>query len=58
MQFLIVKFLPFTSIDKIIKKHLSFKSRLFLNPLNTTSLLTPFLIGSYHEISTCLANYY
>ena len=28
-----------------------------INPLNTTGLLTPFLIGSYHEICTCVANY-
>ena len=28
-----------------------------LNPLSTTGLLTPFLIGSYHEILTCLANH-
>ena len=28
-----------------------------LNPLGTTGLLTPFLIGSYHEMFTCSANY-
>ncbi len=27
------------------------------NPLSTTGLLTPFLIGSYLEIFTCVANY-
>ena len=29
----------------------------FFNPLGTTGLLTPFLIGSYHEMFTCSANY-
>ena len=28
-----------------------------LNPQSTTDPLTPFLIGSYHEISICIANY-
>ncbi len=28
-----------------------------LNPLSTTGLLTSFVIGSYHEIFTCLANH-
>ncbi len=28
-----------------------------LNPLSTTGLLTPVLIGSYHEMFTCVANY-
>ncbi len=28
-----------------------------LNLLSTTGLLTPFLIGSYHETITCLANH-
>ncbi len=27
------------------------------NPLSTTGLLTPFLIGSCHEMFTCVANY-
>ncbi len=31
---------------------------ILLNPLSTTGLLTPFLIGSYHELFTCLANHY
>ncbi len=29
-----------------------------INPLSTTGLLTPFLIGSYHELFTYLANHY
>ncbi len=29
----------------------------FINPLGTTGLLTPFLIGSYHEMFTSSANY-
>ncbi len=29
-----------------------------INPLSTTGLLTPFLIGSYHELFTNLANHY
>ena len=28
-----------------------------LNPLSTTGLLTPFLIGPYNELFTCIANY-
>ncbi len=28
-----------------------------INPLSTTGLLTPFPIGLYHEMFTCLANY-
>ena len=28
-----------------------------INPLGTTGLLTPYLIGSYHEMFTCVANY-
>ncbi len=27
------------------------------NPIIITGPLTPFVIGSYHEIYTCLANY-
>ncbi len=29
-----------------------------INPLSTTGLPTPFLIGSYHELFTYLANHY
>ena len=28
-----------------------------INPVTTTSLLTLFLIGPYHELFTCVANY-
>ena len=32
--------------------------QLVINPLSTTGLLTPFLIDSYHELITYLANHY
>ncbi len=34
----------------------SFQKQFSLNPLRTTGLLTPFLIGSYHEMFPCSAN--
>ncbi len=36
---------------------LCFSNTFMVNPLGTSGLLTPFLIGSYHEMFTCLANY-
>ncbi len=39
-------------------KYIIFYGKIYnFNPLSTTGLLTPFLIGSYHEMMTCLANH-
>ncbi len=47
---------PFTiSNEKLTHNLLKFKE--WFNPLSTTGLLTPFLIGPYHELFTCVANY-
>ena len=35
----------------------AFKSVESINPLSTTSHLTPFLIGSYYASRTCVANH-
>ncbi len=44
-----VRFSPMLYHSNMLECHLT--------PLNTIDLPTPFLIGSYHEAITCLANY-
>ncbi len=44
-------------IGEIVKVHCIITSFENINPLSTTDLVTPFLIGSYHEMFLFVANY-